>query len=104
MMKEEERPSIWKQYGPAIAMGSCCAAPALIAAGAGLLSTMGLGAGTGWLVGAVLVGGGLYLLTRKKAQHDRSGSSCCPTPEPTALPSADESGTASARAEKEKTP
>ena len=78
---EEKNPSIWKQYGPMILMGSCCLAPALIGGAISLAATTGLGLSAPLTV-VVLGGAGVYVWSRQRrqaAQAGQAGMPCCPT-------------------------
>ncbi len=81
---EEQKPSVWKQYGPMILMGSCCLAPALIAGAISLAAATGVGLSTPLTV-AALGGAGVYLWTRQRRQGSGPGQGhampCCPAPE-----------------------
>lgn len=83
---EKKSPSIWKQYGPMILMGSCCLAPALIGAAVSLAATTGLGLSAPLAVVA-LGGAGIYVWSRQwsragqTGQAGQSGMPCCPPPE-----------------------
>lgn len=79
---DEKTPSIWRQYGPALAMAGCCLAPALIATGISLAATAGLGAVPTSIAGVAVGGAGLYLWKkRQRAGAAASGMACCPAPE-----------------------
>ena len=93
---EENSPSIWKQYGPMILMGSCCLAPALIGSAISLAATTGLGLSAPLTVVA-LGGAGVYVWNRQRSragghQAGQESMPCCPasaSPEPSSPKSSD---------------
>lgn len=81
---EEKKASFWKQYGPMIAMGGCCLAPALIAVAINLAAGGWLASPGGLLTVVGIGGAGFYVLRKRWAAAGRGGQgvmACCPAPE-----------------------